>query len=228
MRAIVWHMNTWERLWRTAGIQFVGLTILAYLIYGDLPGMGAPPDALSFYRVVRMRVLIASIFSGLAVLNLMWFAAALRTTLADAGYDGWGAAATASSAAVGALAFVLIAMAVVLAYSTSTDYNAPTITTGLNDFAWALGVLSSFPRAMLIMSSAFGLWRAKLISNALFTAGVAVVVLGVLGGTTWAHEGLWAPDGAYSRFILPVLSLVWVLVVSRVLLTRAPATRAGW
>ena len=213
-------MNTWERLWRTAGIQFVGLTILAYLIYGDLPGMAAPADAVgSFYHGDRMRVLIASIFSGLAVLNLMWFAAALRATLADAGYDSWGAAATASSAAVGALAFVLIAIAATLAYS-----NADV----LNDFAWTCGVVSSFPRAMLIMSSAFGLWRAKLISNALFTAGVAVVILGVLGGTTWAHEGLWAPDGTYSRFILPVLSLVWVLVVSRVLLTRAPATRAGW
>jgi hypothetical protein len=30
---------------------------------------------------------------------------------------------------------------------------------------------------MLIMSSAFGLWRAGLISNALFAAGVATVVL---------------------------------------------------
>jgi hypothetical protein len=213
-------MNTWDRLWRTAGIQFVGLTILAYLIYGDLPGVGAPADAVvSFYHGDRMRVLIASVFSGLAVLNLMWFAAALRTTLVDAGLDGWGAAATASSAAVGALAFVLIAIAATLAYSNAA---------GLNDFAWASGVLSSFPRAMLIMSSAFGLWRAKLISNALFTAGVSVVILGVLGGTTWAPSGFWTPDGAYSRFILPVISLVWVLVVSRVLLTRAPATRAGW
>jgi hypothetical protein len=212
-------MNTWERLWRTAGLQFVGLTILAYVIYGDLPGIRATPDVLSFYNGDRMRVLIASVFSGLAVLNLMWLAAALRTTLADAGYDGWGAAATASSAAVGALAFVLIAIGAALTHST---------TAALNDFAWTCGVLSSFPRAMLIMSSAFGLWRAKLISNALFTAGVAVVILGVLGGTTLAHEGLWAPDGAYSRFILPAISLVWVLVVSRILLTRAPATRAGW
>jgi len=43
------------------------------------------------------------VFYGLAVLNLMWFAGALRNTLTDAGQDGWGAAATASSAAIGAL-----------------------------------------------------------------------------------------------------------------------------
>jgi len=221
-------VNTWERLWRTAGIQFVGLTILAYIIYGDLPGVGAPGDTLvSFYHGDRLRILIASVFSGLAVLNLLWFAAALRTTLADAGRDGWGAAATASSAAVGGLAILLIAIAATLAYSTASPDNRA-LTAALNDFAWTCGVLTSFPRAMLIMSSAFGLWRAQLISNALFTAGVAVVVLGVLGGTTWASGGFWAPDGAYSRFILPLLSLVWVLVVSRVLLVKAPATRAGW
>jgi len=28
----------WERLWRTSGIQFVGLFIVAWLIYGYQPG----------------------------------------------------------------------------------------------------------------------------------------------------------------------------------------------
>ncbi len=102
------------------------------------------------------------------------------------------------------------------------------LTSGLNDFAWASVVLSSFPRAMLIMSSAFGLWRAGLISNALFAAGVAAVVLVLLGGTTWLSGGFWAPDGAYSRFISPAIGIVWILVVSRVLLTNSPTSRGAW
>ena len=69
---------------------------------------------------------------------------------------------------------------------------------GLNDFAWAGVVLTSFPRAMLIMAGMFGLWRAGQISNALFAAGVGAVVLVLLGGTTWLSDGFWAPDGAYS------------------------------
>ena len=81
---------------------------------------------------------------------------------------------------------------------------------------------------MLIMSGAFGLWRAGLISNALFGAGVTAMVLVLLGGTTWITDGLWAPDGAYSRFVSPIIGLLWVLVVSRVLLTRTTASRAGW
>ena len=120
----------WERLWRTAGIQSVLCFIVAYIIYGRQPQVGASADALAaFYDGDRMRILIAAVFYGLAVLNLMWFAGALRTTLADAGRDGWGAAATASSAALGALFLLLIAVVAALAYSIASS--------GLNDFVWA-------------------------------------------------------------------------------------------
>jgi hypothetical protein len=217
----------WERLWRMSGNNFVIFAIIAYVIYGSQPQVGASADALAtFYAGHRARILISAVFSGLAVLNLMWFAATLRTILADAGQDGWGAAATASSAAVGALFLLLIAVTAGLAYSIAGSGNQ-TLTSGLNDLAWALVVLTSFPRAMLVMSGSFGLWRAGLISNRLFGAGVAVVILGVLGGTTWVSGGFWAPDGAYSRFVWPIIGLVWVLVFNRVL-TRSPATRAGW
>src|SRR6185436_16942 len=76
----------WERLWRSSGIQFVVLFILAYIIYGYQPQVGAPADALiAFYDGHRTRILIAVFFFGLNLLNLLWFAAALRATLADAG-----------------------------------------------------------------------------------------------------------------------------------------------
>ncbi len=218
----------WERLWRMSGINFVVFFIIAYVIYGNQPPVGASADALvAFYDGDRTRILIAAVFSGLAVLNLLWFAAALRTTLADAGQDGWGAAATASSAAVGGLFLVLITVGAALAYSIAGSGNA-TLTSGLNDFAWACVVLTSFPRAMLIMAGTFGLWRAGLISNALFAAGIAAVVLVLLGGTTWLSGGFWAADGTYSRFVSPIIGVVWVVVVSRILLTQGPATRAGW
>jgi hypothetical protein len=217
----------WERLWRGSGNNFVIFAIVAYVIYGSQPQVGASADALvAFYGGHRTRILISAVFSGLAVLNLMWFAATLRTILADAGQDGWGAAATASSAAVGALFLLLIAVTAGLAYSIAGSGDQ-SLTSGLNDLAWALVVLTSFPRAMLIMSGSFGLWRAGLISNRLFGAGVAVVVLGVLGGTTWVSGGFWAPDGVYSRFVWPILGLVWVALFNRVL-TRSPATRAAW
>jgi hypothetical protein len=218
----------WERLWRMSGINFIVFFIIAYVIYGYQPPVGASADALvAFYNGDRTRILIAAVFSGAAVLNLLWFAAALRVTLADAGQDGWGAAATASSAALGGLFLLLITLVAALAYSIAGSAN-PTFTSGLNELAWASVVMTSFPRAMLIMASAFGLWRARLISNALFGVGVGAVVLVLLGGTTWLSGGFWAPDGVYSRFVSPIIGLVWVLVVSRVLLTQNPTSRAAW
>jgi hypothetical protein len=219
----------WERLWRTSGIQFVVFFVIVSVLYGYQPQVGASSDALlAFYNGDRTRILIAALFSGLNLLNLLWFAAALRTTLTDAGQEGWGAATTASSAAFGALVLLQITVSAALAYSIAGSGNS-VLTSGLNDFAWVLGVLISFPRAMLIMSGVFGLWRAGMISNPLFAAGVGAVVLGVLGGTTWLSSGgFWAPDGVYSRFVSPIILLLWVVVVSRVLLSRSPATRAVW
>src|ERR1700730_14059264 len=172
----------WERLWRMSGINFVIFFIIAYLIYGYQPRVGASADALvAFYGGGRTRILIAAAISGLAVLNLLWFAAAIRATLADAGQDGWGAAATASSAAVGGLFLLLTAVVAALAYSIATSGNHM-ITSGLNDFVWAGFVLTSFPRAMLVMAAAFGLWRARLISKAPFAGGGRGGVAGVAGG----------------------------------------------
>jgi hypothetical protein len=218
----------WERLWRTAGLQFVGFFIIAYLIYGNQPQVGASADSLvAFYHGDHVRILIATVFAGLNVLNLMWFAAALRTTLADAGQDGWGAAVTASSAALGGVFLLMITVAAALAYSIAGSRNEA-LTSALNDFLWVGVVLSSFPRAMLIMAGTFGLWRAGLFSSAQFAAGVAALLLVLLGGTTWLSSGFWAADGAYSRFVSPLIGLVWILVASRVLLSRSPATHAGW
>ena len=217
----------WERLWRTSGLQFAGLFIVCYVIYGYQPGIAATSEELAaFYSDGRTSILIAAFLSGLNLLNLLWFTAAVRATLADAGQDGWGAAATAASAAFGVLFFLHITVGSALAYSIADS--GTDVASALNDFTWASIVVSSFPRAMLVMASAFGLWRAKLISSALFATGVAALVLVLLGGTTWMSVGFWAPDGAYSRFVSPLIGLVWIVVVSRVLLTRTPATRTGW
>jgi len=220
--------NTWEKLWRGSGVNAVALFIVGYFVFGSLPRIGASADAVAaFYASHHTRILWAAVFFGLGgVLNLMWFAAAIRSTLREAGQGGWGSAATASSAAVGAVFLVLVAVCAALAYSIVGSSNAAFVS-GLNNLVWAGVVMSAFPRAMLIMSGSFGLWRAGMISNGLFGAGVAAVVLGVAGGTTWMSSGIWAPDGVYSRLIFPIIGLVWILVVSAVL-KRAPATRGQW
>ena len=214
----------WDRLWRTAGIQSAGCFVIASVLYGALPGMAASNDTLNaFYHGGRTRIVIATVILGFATLNLLWFAASIRSTLRQARQDGWGAAATASSAVVGGIFFFLIAIGVALAHSIAGSADLQ-VASALNDLAWTCFVVSSFPRAMLIMSGSFGLWRAGILSNTAFAAAVSVVLLVLAGGTTFAGDGIWAPDGALSRFVSPAVSLVWILAVSKVLLARKPAT----
>src|SRR4051794_16101751 len=82
---------TWERLWRSSGISFVVFFVIAYIVFGDQPGVGASADKLvSFYDGDRTRILVATVIFGIGVLNLLWFAAALSSVLRDAGQGGWG------------------------------------------------------------------------------------------------------------------------------------------
>ena len=49
------------------------------------------------------------------------------------------------------------------------------------------------------------------------------MVLVLLRATTWAGDGFWAPDGAYSRYISTFVALAWVAVVSGFLYMRSPS-----
>jgi hypothetical protein len=78
---------------------------------------------------------------------------------------------------------------------------------------------------MFVMSGAFGLSRASIISNRFFSVGVAAVVLVLLGGTTWASDGFWAPDGAYA-LIAQIVLFAWIAVLSVFLMMRPSAAQA--
>jgi hypothetical protein len=219
-------MVDWERNWRGNGVVAAVLFIVAYVIYGGLPKVGAPADELvSFYDGESTRILIATVVFGFAILCLMWFAAALTGVLRDAGKGGWGTAASSAAAVVGAVYVVIITVRAGLAYSIAGSGD-DRITSALNDLTWALMVLSWFPIAMLIMAGSFGLWRVGIFSNAAFGAGVTAMVLVLLGTTTWAADGFWAADGAYARIVPTGVMLLWIAVVSGFLMRISPASAA--
>ncbi|HTO72546.1 MAG TPA: hypothetical protein VMJ30_01955 [Gemmatimonadales bacterium] len=217
----------WEGLWRGNGLNTAIFLVVAFFVYGNPPGIHASADELvAFYAAHHTRILIAAVVYGLGILNLAWFAAAVTSTLRAAGQAGWGAAETAASSAVACLLLLLVALGAASAYAIAGAGDAA-LTVALHQVGWAIFVLSSFPRAMLIMAASFGLWRAEIISNRMFGAGVTAVVMGVLSGTTWMADGIWAPDGAYSRLVFPIVSLVWLVVFGGII-KSAPATRGEW
>jgi hypothetical protein len=129
----------WEHLWRAASIQSVLCFIVAHIVYDHQPQVGASADALAdSYDGDRMRILIAAVFYGLAVLNPMWF---------EGGSGRPGGCGTRRLArggdrlqsALGALFLLLIAVVEALAYSIGGSGNHM-LTSGLNDFVGRLRV----------------------------------------------------------------------------------------
>ena len=154
-------MVDWERNWRASGIGAALFLVVGFIFYGTSPKVGASAEKLvSFYDGDRTRILVATIIFCFGFLNLLWFAAALSTDLRDAGKGGWATAVTASSAALGALLFLRMAIRAALAFSIAGS-GTEQVASGLNDFAWVVSVILSFPAAMFIMSGAMTIiaWR---------------------------------------------------------------------
>jgi hypothetical protein len=219
-------MLDWERQWRSAGIVFVLLLVVAGVIYGDQPSLGASTGQLvSFFDGDRTRILIATVVFCFSFIELLWFGAAVSSVLRDAGKGGWAAAATASSAAMAALLFLRMTVRAGLAFSIAGS-GSPQLTRGLADLCFVLTVIWFFPAAMFVMSGAFGFWRASLISKQVFTLGVVAVVLALLGGTTWASNGFWAPDGAYG-ILSQVVIFLWIAGLSGVMVRSQSTANAA-
>jgi hypothetical protein len=216
-------MPNWERNWLGGGVLFVVLLVIASIFYGSQPELDASPaELVSFFDGDRTRILIATVIFCFAFLELIWFGAAVSSVLRDANLGGWAGAAIASSAALGALLFLRMTIRAALAFSI-VGAGTLAVAPALSDFAFVLTVLMAFPTAMFVMATAFGLWRAEIISQRFFTVGVAAVILTLLGGTTWASDGFWAPDGAY-QLISQLVAYAWIAVISGVLYMRSPAT----
>jgi hypothetical protein len=214
----------WDRNWRGAGVVFALLIIIASVIYGSgsQPKVGASAEKLvSFYDGDRTRILIATVLFLFSFLELLWFGAALSSVLRDAGMGGWAAAATAGSVTMAGVLFVRMAIRAALAFSIAGSGYAQ-LTSGLSDLGYVLTVILAFPAAMFVMSGAFGLSRAGIISKKFFSVGLAAVLLVLLGGTTWAANGFWAPDGAYA-FVAQLVPILWIAVLSA-FLVRRPTT----
>jgi len=154
--------------------------IVAYIVYAISRRLAHRP---THWQPLRRRSLADSVRGRVLRLgpHLMWFRGGAQDDPGDAGKkDGWGAAATASSPPSERFP-LLIAMVAALAYSSAA--REITCSHRAERLSYGLACVDSFPRECLSWPRRFGLWRARLISNALFAVGVAAVVLVLLGGT---------------------------------------------
>jgi hypothetical protein len=213
----------WERWARLSGIGFVVLFVAAFLTYGDAPGPNASSqDLISFYDGDRGRILTATMLMGGAQILFLLFVGALASALREAGKGGWAAASIAGAASLVGFFFVLVGVNAALAFQIAGEGDEGVVM-ALSDLQWALIVLVSFPGAALLLAASMGLWRAGIVPDWFGWLGLAAAIAMLLGGTTWANSGFWAPDGAYCAWVTPIVFVAWAFVASWLLYRAASA-----
>ena len=95
------------------------------------------------------------------------------------------------------------------------------------------GTGSTYRNALRASAALVGVTRARCGLHGLASLGsvservahrARCSVLICLRATTWASDGFWAPDGAYSQYVATGVMALWLVGISRVLLRRASAT----
>jgi hypothetical protein len=213
----------WERWSRAAGIGFVVLYVVGFIVLSEPPKVNASADdVVSFFDGDRSRVLTAMVIFGIAFALLLFFVGAIANVLREAG-QGWFAATTlaagttfvALQAGIGAIAGGLS-----LNIARIGDEG---VVTSLNVLTGSLDVMAAFPLAFLILLASVGLARARVLPGWYSWFGTIVAIVVLLHGTNWSRSGFWSATGGYVWVTIGA-GLVWAAVTSWMLFSRAPTT----
>jgi hypothetical protein len=209
---------------RAAGAGFVVFAVAAFIVGGETPKVGdSPADLVSYYDGDRGKVLASSMLFCVALLLLLWFAAAIANLLRESGEGRVAATVIAGATAFATLQFILTGMAASLAYSVAGGGD-PGVLKALFELQWVLDMFAALPAALFVLSSSVGLMRTRAVPSWLCWAGVALALLFVLRSTNWARDGFWSPTGEYIYILIPV-AMLWILVTSITLVRAATLDR---
>jgi hypothetical protein len=214
----------WDRLAAGGGVVGVVLFVIAGIIYGTPPDADASATSVvDFFQDNRDQVLWAIFLQGLGVLAILWFIAALVTTMRDVGEPRLAVAAFGayvlgfSIGAAGAMALAGAAFGV----AESAD---PGSVAALYHVGRICDTFSGLLIAGLPAAVAGTAFRTKLFPAWWAWLSALFALWGVVGATAFATDGFWSPDGA--GFVGFIAFMVWTLVTSILLYLRTkPAER---
>lgn len=215
----------WDRIAAGAGVGTVVLFIVGFVVGGDFPKVDdSAGEVAAHYADERGGVLTAVILFGLGAVLLIWFVSALATALRGAGQARLAATAFGGGLLLAGTLFLNVVMIAGVTLTVQEGGDEGTVQ-GLNQVIWAVEVVISWPVAVLVGATAAATLHSRIFPSWHGWAGGIAALLFLLGGTTWAKDGFWAPDGAYGTITF-LLFLVWLTVTSALLVRRTPAAEA--
>jgi hypothetical protein len=212
--------STWDRLSAASGIGFAIAFIAAFLVAGDVPGLNdSARDVQAWYGDNSGRVLVGVVLFGIALALFLWFVGTLANTLREADEGRPAAVTLASGAAIVAFASMQAILIAGLAHSIAGSADA-SVVKALNNAQWVVQTLVAFPAFVLVSATAAAALRSGVLPRWFGLASLAGAVVFAANTTTWARDGFWAPDGAYSAIIASLVFIVWAAGASALLLQR--------
>ena len=214
-----------RRLGAMAGILFVIAAVVSLFLPGTPPQANEVGKITTYFADSRGGILASDFLLGLAFAFFLLFAAALRSHLGAEDPTGARPGAAVLVGAAAGAALILAGAAVfngaVFQPSVLKDPNlGPALYYVANDLytmvGFALAVFFAGAAAAIAISGALPAPLAP-------AAGVLALLNAISGVALFAKSGFFAIGGAYG-YIVPLLSLLWVLVVSVLMLRGSQGT----
>jgi hypothetical protein len=215
-----------DRWMPASGILFVVLLVVGLLVVGDFPTLDDPAEEFAaFYIDDRGRVIAGALIFAFALYVFVWFAAALAARVRDAGETRLAATILGGGLAFVAISLVATGILVATAHTAAEEAD-PTVIKSLDAVASGVDILSILPFAALVFAFGVAVLRTGLLAPWFGFASLVASLVFVLGATTWARDGFWAPYGGF--FVIGfIVLLAWILVASGLLVSRPPEPRPG-
>ena len=214
-----------RRLGGIVGIVFIVIGVVGLLLPGTPPKADEVSKIATFFTDKRGSILASNYLTCLAFFFFLLFAGALRSHLGAADPTGLRPGSAMLGGAVAATSLVIAGTAVlngaVFQVASAGDAN---LNHALYDIANDLFFGAGFGFAVFFAGAAVAITITGALPSAMAPAAGVVAVLNAVGGVGFfAKSGFFAIGGTYG-FIVPVLSLLWVLWASVVMLRATPTT----
>jgi hypothetical protein len=217
-----------RRLGGLAGILFAIIALVALFLPGSPPKADEVDKIAPFFTDKRGSILASNYLLGLAFAFFLLFLGALRAHLgaADRGGTRPGSAALAGGAV--AVARVLAGSAVLNgAVFRVADAGDANLNLALYDVSNDLFFMASFGFVAFFAGAGLAIASTGALPSALAPAALVVAVLTAVSAVgLFAKSGFFAIGGA-AGFLVPLLSLIWVVAASIAMLRAAPEPRPG-
>jgi hypothetical protein len=214
-------MDRVRRLGGLAGIVFVVTGAVALVLPGTPPKADESEKVGSFFADKHDQILAGNYIVGIAFVFFLLFAAALRSHLGAVDRDGLRPGAVLLPGAAVGTALVLAGAAVldgaVFQVAAADDRN---LNVALYHVSSQLFSAAGFGLAAFFVGAGMAIATTRALPNALAPTAIALGVLNAIAPVTFfADSGFFAIGGEFG-FVVPALSLLWIVAASVAMLRR--------